>query len=61
MSESIELRWKRPESLEYPNTWRRFKAKDTTSDNFIEYCIQDLPESRFDEALDSILPVFLRD
>lgn len=61
MEDSIALNWERPESLKYPKIWHTFRAKDTESDELVEYRIQDLPESRFDEVLNVILPNFLKD
>lgn len=46
----IHMKWKRPESLEYPKVWHRFMARDVDSDQMVEYRIEDLVESRAEEA-----------
>lgn len=61
MAEIIELKWKRPESSEFPKVWHTFKAKDVGSDEFVEYRIQDLPESREEEAINCMVQYFCRD
>lgn len=61
MRKIIESEWKRSESLEFPKIWHTFKAKDIDSDNLVEYRIQDLPESRFDEAIKMMSTAFCKD
>lgn len=61
MGELLNLIWKRPSSSEFPKIWSTFKVKDSESDEFIEYQIQDLPESRFDDALEFMIQVFCSD
>lgn len=56
-----DFRWKRPESSEYPKIWQTFKAKDINSDEMVEYQIKDLPESRYDEAIEMIVKYSCRD
>lgn len=52
MKESIiQMKWKRPDSVEYPKVWCRFQARDLNSDKLVVYRIEDLPESRIEEAL----------
>lgn len=51
MQNDFELKWKRPASLDYPKIWHTFKAKDINGDQFVEYQIEDLPESRIQEAI----------
>lgn len=34
-----------------PKVYKTFKAKDKNSENFIEYKIQDLPATQYDEAI----------
>lgn len=43
------LKWKRPDSVEYPRVWYTFKARDIDSDNLVSYRIQDLPIDRVDD------------
>lgn len=61
MTEDIELKWKRPKSSEFPKVWHTFKAKDVESAELVEYRIQDLPESRADEALNCMIQYFCKD
>lgn len=41
----------RPSSLSFPQVYHTFKAKNKAGDAEIEYRIEDLPESMFEEAL----------
>lgn len=61
MVNNIGLKWKRPENSEYPKIWLTFKAKDVDSEKLVEYRIQDLPESRFDEAVQFMTTNFCKD
>lgn len=55
--------WKRPlDKVPYPNTWLEFTAKESfNSDKLIKYRIQDIPENRFDDAIEHIRTHFLID
>lgn len=53
--------FKRPENVEFPTTYYTFKAKLKNSDEVIEYRVQDLPEDRFEEALEMMRTQFLPD
>lgn len=55
------LKWKRPETSEYPKTWLTFQAKDIDSNELVEYRIQDLPESRYEEAVQFMAANFCKD
>lgn len=47
--------WSRPENLEYPLTYSRFKALDCDSiEQFVEYRIEDLQPDRFEDAVNII-------
>lgn len=46
----IEMKWKRPKTIEYPKVWSRFKARDFNSDKLVEYRIEDLTDDRAEEA-----------
>lgn len=59
MSEHLNLIWQRPESPEYPKIWRKFEIKK--HDAVVEYVIQDLPESRFEYAVEFMIQVFCSD
>lgn len=61
MCEISELKWKRPESSDYPKVWHTFKAKDIHSDESVEYRIEDLPESRYEEAIAMMAQYFCGD
>lgn len=60
-SKVADLKWKRPESSEYPKTWHTFFAKDVDSDELVDYRIEDVPENRFDEAVTMIVQYFCKD
>lgn len=57
----LELKWKRPESFDYPKIWHTFTAKDIDSDRLVDYFIADLPESQNDEALKMLTQDFCKD
>ena len=60
MSEIVDLKWKRPDS-EYLKVWTTFEARDLNSDDLVEYRIQDIPESRFEDALEAMVSTFCDD
>lgn len=51
MEDLIELKWKRPESSVFPKVWHTFTEKDADSERLVEYRIEDLSESRREEAV----------
>lgn len=53
--------FKRPVNLEFPHVYCTFTAKDRGSDEMTEYRIQDIPEDRYEEAVDMMANVFLPD
>lgn len=55
--------WCRPvDKTSYPNVWLEFTAKESkNSDRSRKYWIQDLPEQRFDDAIQHIAHHFLPD
>lgn len=55
------LHWNRPDSVEYPKIWHTFKARDLDSDELIEYRIQDLPQSRAEDALKHMFDNYIQD
>lgn len=57
----MELLWSRSESVKYPKLWCTFKASDINSDELVEYRIQDLPESRFDDGIYFMAEHFCKD
>lgn len=48
-------KFKRLETVPYPNIWHRFKAQDCDSDKIVNYIIQDIPEDRFEEAIEQMI------
>lgn len=60
MVEIIGLKWKRPVS-EYPKIWSAFEAKNIDNEHFVKYRIEDLPESRFEDALEVMASIFCKD
>lgn len=57
----IKLKWSRPQTTEFPKIWKTFYAPDISSDKLVEYRIQDLPESRFDDAIKHMVANYLKD
>lgn len=57
----LRFEWKRPQDFPYPTVWQTFKDLDLDSDNEVEYCIQDLPETRFDDAINHMTEYYLPD
>lgn len=55
------LKWKRPDTNDYPKVWYKFKARDVDSDNFVDYRIQDLPLDRVDDLFEHLIESFLPD
>lgn len=56
-----EFKWKRPDFIEYPKVWKRFKARDLNSDRLIEYRIEDLVESRAKDAFKHMKDNYIKD
>lgn len=46
----IQMKWKRPMTIEYPKVWSRFHARDLNGDKLVEYRIEDLTEDRAEDA-----------
>lgn len=57
----ISLKWKRPESTEYPKVWHRFMARDLNSNDLVEYRIEDLCIEKANEAYEHMRENFLKD
>lgn len=60
-NDNIKLNWIRPSSVEYPKIWRTFKARDVDSDQLVEYIIQDLPQSRAEDAYKHMYEGYIQD
>lgn len=57
----MSLQWNRPAEVKYPSVWTTFKERDSNSDELVEYRIQDLPESMFEEAIKHMIEYFITD
>lgn len=57
----IQMKWKRPDSIEYPKVWYRFKARDLNTEELVEYRIEDLMESRAEDAYHHMKENYLKD
>lgn len=57
----IPLKWKRPESIEYPKVWHRFKACDLNSEELVEYRVEDLCSGKAHEAYKHMWENYLKD
>jgi hypothetical protein len=42
--------WQRPRDLKFPVEYYKFVTKDRDSENLVEYRVEDIPESRYEEA-----------
>lgn len=60
-NDGIKLSWIRPASVEYPKIWHTFKARDVDSDDLVEYRIQDLPQSRAEDAYKHMYDGYVQD
>lgn len=62
MAQSKVLQWTRPATPLFPTVWIEFEAKESKdSDKLVKYRIQDLPENRFDDAVQHLKEYYLRD
>lgn len=62
MNNLLKLKWTRPQTTEYPKVWKTFYASDIDNvENLVAYRIQDLPESRFDDAIQHMIANYLKD
>lgn len=59
-SKWIKLNWTRSKTAKYPKIWHTFQARDLDSEKLIEYRIQDLPESRFEDAINHLQAFYLK-
>ncbi|XP_037048195.1 uncharacterized protein LOC119082720 isoform X2 [Bradysia coprophila] len=57
----FKFKWSRPETSEFPKIWKTFFAPDIRSKELVEYRIQDLPESRFEDAIKHMAANYLKD
>uniref|UniRef100_A0A1L8DAG3 N-acetyltransferase domain-containing protein n=1 Tax=Nyssomyia neivai TaxID=330878 RepID=A0A1L8DAG3_9DIPT len=55
------MSWKRSENVGFPQIWHTFEAKDPDSGQSVKYRVQDLPEDRYDEVLDLMKYIFLKE
>lgn len=52
-------KFKRPESLAFPETYYKFHAKDKNSESIVEYRVQDLPEEYFEQVVQFMVEHFV--
>ncbi|KAG5684448.1 hypothetical protein PVAND_013682 [Polypedilum vanderplanki] len=53
------LRNIRPETLKFPQIYSTFRARDKTSDDVVDYLIQELPKEYFGQAVNLLLNEYL--
>ena len=54
-------KYKRPESLDFPQIYYTFNVKDKNSDKIVEYRVQDVPVKYFELVADFMVNHFLPD
>lgn len=59
--EKIILKWKRPDTIEYPKVWHRFQARDLNGDNLVEYRIEDLVHEKVEDAFKHMRDFYFKD
>lgn len=59
--EKLTLKWKRPETIEYPKVWHRFQARDLNSDKLVEYRIEDLVKENVEDAFQHMRDFYFKD
>jgi hypothetical protein len=52
-------RWKRPADLAYPVRYYKFVSGNRECDKLIEYRIEDIPENRYEEAVEFMVKHFI--
>lgn len=57
----MSKRNRRPPNLPYPNEWLSFQALSEDNETLVQYRIQDLPPSRFEDAVKHMTKYFLSD
>lgn len=56
------LLWTRPHDVPFPSVWIEFEAKESRdSEKIVKYRVQDLPEDRFDDAVQHMKDNYLVD
>ncbi|KAG4078556.1 hypothetical protein HA402_002670 [Bradysia odoriphaga] len=60
-SDLLKFKWSRPETSKFPIIWKTFSAPDTSSEELVEYRIQDLPTYRFEDAIEHMAANYLKD
>lgn len=60
MSGAPKLAWSRPVTVAFPQIWRIFSARDLSTDDMVEYRIQDLPVERIEDAIHFMLNNYLK-
>lgn len=59
--EKLTLKWKRPETIDYPKVWHRFQARDSKSDKLVDYRIEDLVETKAEDAFKHMRDFYFKD
>lgn len=57
----LTLKWSRPQTAALPKIWKTFYATDVNSETLTEYRIQDLPESRHEDAIKHMISTYFMD
>lgn len=60
-NDGLSLKWKRPDTVEYPKVWHTFKARDLDSAELVEYRIEDLPLEKVDQVFEHMQANYIRD
>lgn len=62
MSVNSSSQWVRPNGVPYPNVWDTFDAKESkSSEKIVKFIIQDLPEDRFEDAVQHMAEIYMAD
>lgn len=60
-TDRMTLKWKRPETVEYPKVWHTFMARDLNSDHLVEYRIEDVTQSNAEDVFEHMKAFYIRD
>ena len=55
----MSQKWKRPSELRYPVQYYKFVTRDKDCDRLVEYRVEDIPESRYEEACEFMMKNFV--
>lgn len=51
--------WRRPSELQFPAQFYKFVARDKGTNELVEYSVEDIPESRYEEACRFMIKYFV--